>query len=114
VTEGQNRIVRAFLDYRDAIVRMLLRLSVRPEDVDDILQESLARAMEADRAGGVELPKSYLFAISRHMVFREQERRMREVQMEITAPAEIQATYPVRRCHFEPSALVAGEPSLRF
>lgn len=81
--ENPNRIVGTFLKYRDALIRALLRLSVRPEDVDDILQESLARAIEADQKSTIDLPKSYLFAVSRNLVFREQERRSREVLMEI-------------------------------
>ena len=79
----ENKIVSAFVNYRDVLVRALLRLSVQPSDVDDILQESLARALEADRKTPIEFPKSYLFMVSRNMVFKEQERRSREVHWEI-------------------------------
>lgn len=61
----------------------LLRLSVKPFDVDDILQESLARALEANEQTRLEYPQSYLFKVSRNIVFREQERRAREVQCAI-------------------------------
>ena len=78
-----NRIVRAFLNYRDVLTRVLLRLSVKPSDVDDILQEALARALEANQKQRIEYPKSYLFTISRNMVYRENQRQAREVQREI-------------------------------
>lgn len=78
-----NKIVNAFLNYRDVLVRTLVRLSVQPADVDDILQESLARTLEADEKSPVEFPKSYLFTVSRNIVFEQQERRSREVQWEI-------------------------------
>lgn len=78
-----NRIVRAFLNYRDVLTAALLKLSVKPFDVDDILQESLARALEADEVERIKYPQSYLFMVSRNMVFREQQRRAREVQCQI-------------------------------
>lgn len=76
-------IARAFLKYRDVLTGALLRLSVQPSDVDDILQEALARALEADGKDEIRHPKSYLFQIARNMVFREHQRRAREVQGEI-------------------------------
>ncbi|MCG8440697.1 MAG: sigma-70 family RNA polymerase sigma factor [Caulobacterales bacterium] len=65
------------------LVKALLRMSVQPGDVDDILQEALARTLEADGKKALHFPKSYLFTVSRNMVFREQERSSREVQCEI-------------------------------
>ncbi len=81
--KSENRIVRAFLGYRDVLVRALLRWSVDPNDVDDVLQEALRRTLEAENAGKIDFPKSYLFTVSRNVVFREHERRSREVQTEI-------------------------------
>ncbi|MGE0410242.1 MAG: RNA polymerase sigma factor [Amphiplicatus sp.] len=83
------------------LVRALVRLSVQPADVDDILQESLARALEADGKNPLEFPKSYLFTVSRNIVFEQQERRSREVQWEIdeaileskTAPTDDEIHY---------------------
>ena len=83
MSHTDNRIVKAFLNYRDVLTRALLRFSVKPSDVDDILQESLARAIEANKKQPLEYPKSYLFTISRNMVFREHQRQLREVQREI-------------------------------
>ena len=83
MTKSGNRIVRAFHAYRDVLVRTLVRLSVQPADVDDILQESLARALAADERCPLKFPKSYLFIVSRNIVFEQQERRSREVQWEI-------------------------------
>ena len=80
---SELKIVRVFLKYRDVLVKALLRLSVQPTDVDDILQESLARTLEADGRNPVKFPKSYLFTVSRNIVFEEQRRRAREVQWEI-------------------------------
>ena len=83
MVERPSYITNVFLEHRDAIVRMILRLSVKPEDVDDILQESLLRVFEADEKKKIRRPKSYLFKVSRNMVFRRRERRSREVLSEI-------------------------------
>ena len=58
-------------------------MSVQPGDVDDILHEALTRALEANEKKRLNFPKSYLFTVSRNMVFREHERSSREVQWEI-------------------------------
>lgn len=79
----ENRIVRAYLAYREVLVRVLLRMSVKPADVDDILQESLARTLHAENRAPLEYPKSYLYTVARNIVFEEKARRAREVQCEI-------------------------------
>jgi RNA polymerase sigma factor (sigma-70 family) len=83
VGEGQSKIVAAFLGYKEVLVRVLLRMSVRPADIDDILQESVTRALRAENRGPLEYPKSYLYTVVRNLVFEERERRGREVQYEI-------------------------------
>lgn len=83
MAEPENRILRAFAAYKDVLIRTLLRLSVQPTDVDDILQESLARTLHADSRRRLEFPKSYLYTVARNLVFEESERRSREVQCEI-------------------------------
>ncbi len=80
---SENRIFQAYLSYKDVLVRSLLRWSVQPSDVDDILQETLRRTLEADKSQPISYPKTYLFRVSRNVVFREQQRRSREVQQEI-------------------------------
>lgn len=81
--DSSNKIWKAFTEYRDVLVRALLRTSIQPADVDDILQESFARTLEADSKKHVQHPKSYLFIVSRNIAFREQQKRAREIQREI-------------------------------
>lgn len=81
--DANNKIVKAYLGYKQILVRVLLRMSVKPADVDDILQESLARTLRAETRGPLEHPRSYLYTVARNIVFEEKERRAREVQCEI-------------------------------
>jgi len=83
VRDGQSKIVAAFLGYKEVLVRVLLRMSVRPADIDDILQESVTRALHAENRGPLKHPKSYLYTVVRNLVFEERERRGREIQYEI-------------------------------
>lgn len=95
MAEIENRIVRTFLGYKDVLVRVLLRLSVQPADVDDILQESLARALHAEQSKRLDFPKSYLYTVARNIVFEQNERRSREVQCEIDEAILASETAPL-------------------
>ncbi|WP_417459816.1 RNA polymerase sigma factor [Kordiimonas sp.] len=97
MSKRKNRILGTFAEYRDVLVRGLLRLSVRPSDVDDILQESLTRTLEANETREIDHPKSYLFTVSRNIVFRDQERSAREVQWEIDEAILESHTAPIDR-----------------
>jgi len=97
MSKRKNKILSAFAEYRDVLVRGMLRLSVRPSDVDDILQESLARTLEANENREIDHPKSYLFTVSRNIVFRDQERCAREVQWEIDEAILESNTAPIDR-----------------
>lgn len=82
-TAGGNRILKAFTECKDALVRNLLKHYVRAEDVDDILQTTFLRALEADRKRGIASPKDYLFVVSRNMVFKSMSARSREMRAEV-------------------------------
>ncbi len=49
MSKSGKSIVQAFQRYKNVLVKALVRLSVKPADVDDILQESLTRALEAKK-----------------------------------------------------------------
>ncbi len=79
----QNKILHTFVAYQNVLVRTLLRMSVKPEDVDDILQETVTRALAANEKQELKFPKSYLYTVSRNMAFEVNQKRSREVQTEI-------------------------------
>lgn len=65
---------------RDALVRSILKMSVKPEDVDDILQETYLRVHAASQKKTIQSPKDYLFVVSRNLVLRGLTHRSRELQ----------------------------------
>jgi len=81
--QGDNRILAAFVECRDGLVRNLLKMCVRAEDVDDILQTTFLRALESNRSRQIISPKNYLFVISRNLVFKSMTSRTEEIRSEI-------------------------------
>lgn len=79
----ENVILDAFLECRDALVRSIMKMSARQEDVDDILQETFLRAFSANEKSHISSPRDYLFVISRNLVLKGLSRRSREITGEI-------------------------------
>lgn len=81
--QKDNQILTAFNECRDGIVRNLIKLFVQPQDVDDILQATFIRALEANRKQAVKSPKDYLFVISRNLVFRSMSAQNKMIRADI-------------------------------
>lgn len=75
----ENPVVGAFIKCRDALVRSIMKMSVKPEDVDDILQETFYRTYSANERKKIKSPQDYLFVVSRNLVFRGLTARSREI-----------------------------------
>jgi len=76
-SEGHQWFV-AHLQPHEGMLRAWLRAQVPgAADVDDIVQESYARVLQAREAGSIESPKAYLFAIARNLALMQ--RRHRQV-----------------------------------
>ena len=77
--EEDNAVVKAFVKCRDLLARSILKMSVSPEDVDDILQETFLRAYTANDKKEIRSPQDYLFVVSRNLVIRGVTNRSREL-----------------------------------
>jgi RNA polymerase sigma factor (sigma-70 family) len=70
-SEGYQWFV-AHLQPHEGMLRAWLRAQFPgAADVDDIVQESYARVLQAREAGGIESPKAYLFAIARNLALMQ-------------------------------------------
>ena len=81
--DQRNQIVSAFLACRDGLVRSLLKMSVQPTDVDDILQETVVRVLSAGKKKTIQSPKDYLFVVSRNLVLEKLSRQSREIATDV-------------------------------
>lgn len=83
--QPDNRIIQAFQLCRDALVRSIMKMSVKQQDVDDILQETFARALDANKRHKIASPKDYLFVVSRNLVLKKLRKKSQEICSEIDA-----------------------------
>ncbi|MEO0399653.1 MAG: sigma-70 family RNA polymerase sigma factor [Pseudomonadota bacterium] len=108
----------AFIECRDGLVRNLVKLCVRVEDVDDILQTTFMRVLEADRKQGVMSPKDYFFVVSRNMVVKNMSTRRERMRVEFEdalveapePPADTSLYYRQKLRVFEQALRTQPEP----
>lgn len=81
--QKDDPLAKAFLACRDGLIRSILKMSVRPTDVDDILQETFLRVLRVNEKKPIESPQGYLFVVSRNLVLERLSRRSREISVEI-------------------------------
>ena len=68
-------IIKVFLVWEPAIKRLLSRFVNRPEDVDELAQETFLRVYAVDDPGSIQSPKSYLFRVAKNLALRELTRK---------------------------------------
>ena len=82
-TPPNNRIFEAFQSCRDGLVRSIMKMSVKQQDVDDILQETFIRVLQSDAQQEIKSPKGYLFVVSRNLVLKKLTQQSKEIDNEI-------------------------------
>jgi len=81
--QSNNRIYEAFQSCRDGLVRSIMKMSVKQQDVDDILQETFIRVLNSDTKQKIKSPKGYLFVVSRNLVLKKLTQQSKEIDTEI-------------------------------
>ena len=77
--EENGVLAGAFMRYRESLRRYIARLVIRPEDVDDILQETFLNVQGLKTERDIRSPKFYLFTVARRTAFRELKRQSARV-----------------------------------
>lgn len=80
---SDNPVFEAFQACHDGLVRSVMKLCARQQDVDDILQETYLRAFNANQKSRISSPQDYLFVVSRNLVLKGLSRQSREIAAEI-------------------------------
>lgn len=64
----------------ETVIRRFLRRFVANEhDIDDICQEAVTRALEAEKSRGIEDPGAFLFGIARNLMRKELDKKSRSL-----------------------------------
>lgn len=72
---GKSALAGAFMRHREGLRRFITRLVIKPEDVEDILQDTFVNAFSVKELGEVKSPKFYLYAVARRTAYRELKRQ---------------------------------------
>ncbi|MFC7292852.1 RNA polymerase sigma factor [Hirschia litorea] len=78
-TDKAGGIWGAFLEAEPVIRRLIKRIAPDRQQVEDITQETIMRALHAEKENEIEQPKAYLFMIARNLVKDELDRKSRSI-----------------------------------
>ena len=82
-TRSTNALIVAFLEHRKVLAAYLSQRLLRVEDVEDILQETIANALQVEDPSLIRAPKSYFFIVARNLVSRQLQANAKEMLHEI-------------------------------
>lgn len=74
-----SSIYDAFIRDQSSLKRYLRRFVSRPEDIDDMVQETFLRAYRATEAREIDYPKAYLFRVAKSVALRTLNRKSEQV-----------------------------------
>jgi RNA polymerase sigma-70 factor (ECF subfamily) len=69
--EAPVGVLADYLAIKSSLKQYLMRLFVRPQDVEDVLQETFLRAFQSEQTKVIRSPKSFLYKIGRNLVLSE-------------------------------------------
>lgn len=82
-THPQSFLLKAFLEHKNTLAAFLAQKMLKPEDVDDILQETFSLALEQGKKQAIQSPKSYLFIIARNLMSKQLKAQALSMEREI-------------------------------
>ena len=78
--EAQERGIQlSFSACERALKRYLSRFIYKPEDIEDMTQETFLRAYSATQKRKIDFPKAYLFKVARNVAFAELSKKNRQL-----------------------------------
>jgi RNA polymerase sigma-70 factor (ECF subfamily) len=66
-----SSISNAYFEHETFLKRFLKRFLSRPDDIDDVVQETFLRAYNAEQGTRIHTPKAFLFKIARNLALNE-------------------------------------------
>ncbi|MCV6604251.1 MAG: sigma-70 family RNA polymerase sigma factor [Porticoccaceae bacterium] len=89
-------LVDIFHSSRGIIARVLRRYCLRQVDIDDILQETILRALEAEKRTDIQQPRSFLVGVAKNVARAELRRKSKNLEdtLEVFDPEKHQCDKP--------------------
>ena len=73
----------AFAEHKGVLAAYMAKYMLKPEDADDILQDTFLKTLEASQKRDIQSPKSYLFIVARNLIFRKLRKTSKHMMQEI-------------------------------
>ncbi|HEY5754491.1 MAG TPA: RNA polymerase sigma factor [Steroidobacter sp.] len=74
---GRSAILQAFADTQAILRRFVRRFAQSRHDVEDITQETIVRALQAEKERQIDDPRAFLFGVAKNIVYKDLQRRSR-------------------------------------
>jgi RNA polymerase sigma factor (sigma-70 family) len=75
----RSRIYEAFIESESSLRNFLRKYTKNFQDIEDITQETILRALQAERGREIQEPRRFLFGIAKNVVRKEMEKKSRSV-----------------------------------
>ena len=66
---ARSKISSTFMEQQRPLKAFISRFIRRPQDIDDIAQETFVRAFLAEQKGDIQHPKAYIYRVARNLAF---------------------------------------------
>ena len=76
---GISRIFRTFRENELAIKRFLRRYASNRQDIEDITQETILRALQAEKSREIREPRAFLFGVAKNIARKELQKKSRNL-----------------------------------
>jgi RNA polymerase sigma factor (sigma-70 family) len=70
-------VTQVFLESESSLKRFVARFFSRPQDIEEVVQETFLRAFHAEKEVEVRAPKAFLFKIARNLALKELTKKSR-------------------------------------
>jgi len=74
-----SEVFRAFQENESIMKRFLRRFTSHRHEIDDICQETITRALEAEQSKDIHEPKAFLFGVARNVVRKDLDKKSRQL-----------------------------------
>lgn len=66
---GPSRLTKSFIEQQVPLKSFISKIIRRPQDVEDIAQETFIRAIRAEKRNEIEHPRAYIYRIARNLAY---------------------------------------------
>ncbi|MFA5630625.1 MAG: RNA polymerase sigma factor [Porticoccaceae bacterium] len=79
IIDKNQDVMSVFVESQTVLKRFLRRFSSNAHDIEDICQETILRALEAERTKEITAPRAFLFGISKNIVRKKLDRESKRL-----------------------------------